>query len=83
MFLDVTRFKTPSYMVVLIPSIEGRRKIGRPIMNCMDEVYEWNTMSTRSLLDEMKDRYIWKKLCLTPYHVPPTVIRHGTSMNII
>ena len=35
--------------------VEGSRKIGRPKMNCMDDVYEWTGMSTRSLFDVTKD----------------------------
>ena len=57
------------YFTILQDRVEGTRKIGRPKWNLMD-VYEWNGMSTRSLLDVTKYHYIWKKLCITPYHVP-------------
>ena len=64
---------------ILQGGVEDIRKIGRPKMNWMDDVYEWTGMSTRSLLDVMKDRYSWKKLCVMLYHVPPTKIRHETN----
>ena len=57
--------------------VEGTRKIGRPKRTWMDDVYEWTGMYTGSLLDVMKYRYSWKKLCMTPYHVHPTTTRHG------
>ena len=64
---------------ILQNRVEDIRKRGRPKRNWMDDVYEWTGISTRSSLDLTKGRYRWKKWCMTPYHVPPTMARHRTS----
>ena len=55
---------------VLQGRVEGIRKRSRPKRNWMDYVYEKTGMSTIYLINVTKDSYIWKKLCMTPYHVP-------------
>ena len=55
---------------VLQGCVEGIRKRGRPKRSWMDYVYEMTGMSNLYLINVTKDSYIWKKLCLTSYHVP-------------
>ena len=71
---------------ILQGRVEGTRIIGRPkrswIYPCIYpsyiyDVYEWTGMSTLSLLDVTIDRYRWKKLYITSYHVTPTTTRHA------
>ena len=42
---------------ILQGRVKGIRKIGHPIMNWMDDVYEWTGMSTLYLINVTKDSY--------------------------